>query len=98
MLLRGVVHRRHLVGGTDRRLAAQRGECHVAEERDDRVDVVGQALQVEADQHLAHIRRHVAADHVDPGRHGDSLSAWLTGVGVTWEANPSSDRRVRHAS
>jgi len=41
---------------------AQAREAAVAQERDDRVDLVGDPLQVEADEDLPHVGRHVAAD------------------------------------
>jgi len=58
------IAQRDLVVDVDRDSAqrAQRREAVVAEEGHDRVDLVCHALQVQTDQHLAHIRRKVAAD------------------------------------
>src|SRR6185295_8461238 len=64
---RGVRERHQIID--EHRDAAQRADLRkavVAHERRDRVDLVGYAFELEADEHLAYVRRNIAAD--DPCR------------------------------
>ena len=68
---RGIAQR-HLAIGVHRNppQRRERAERFVAEERNDRVDLIGDALQVEHREHLAHVRRDVAADDRHRAGHG----------------------------
>src|SRR5207244_12805367 len=45
-------------------------EAIIAEEWNDRIDLVGNSLEVEEHQHLAHVWRDIVADDLDRLRHG----------------------------
>src|SRR5436309_7909161 len=48
---------------------AQLAEAIIAEEWNDRIDLVGNSLEVEEHQHLAHVWRDIVADDLDRLRH-----------------------------
>ena len=68
----GRVAERHPIVDEDRDAAnrAQLRELVVPHERDDGVDLVGDAFEIEDDEDLADVRRDVAADDTDRCRHG----------------------------